>query len=64
MWPGIHTFSGDWSLAEVTLTLTVSSTDAEGDIAASWPTALTYSGGRLLEGDCLYGPAKAPEDEH
>lgn len=56
MWSGIHTFTGDWSVAEDTLTLALSSTDAEGSVADSWPRTLTYSGGRLLEGECLYGP--------
>ena len=63
MWSGIHTFSGSWHTVEDTLTLTVSSTDAEGELAASWPTTLSHSGGRLQEGDCLYGPAKVPADE-
>lgn len=63
MWSGVHSFSGGWSQVEDTLSLTVSSTDAVGEVAASWPATLTYSGGRLLENDCLYGPAKLPEEE-
>ena len=57
MWSGIHTFTGTWSLAEESLTFEVTKTSAQGEEAAVWPTMLTYAGGRLLEGDCLSGPA-------
>jgi hypothetical protein len=61
VWSGVHRFSGQWTLSELTITLSVSQTDAQGDIAAGWPTALTWSEGRLLEGECAYAPWVAPK---
>lgn len=61
VWSGVNTFSGQWSLTEQTITLTVENTDAEGETAAGWPASLTYSGGRVLEDECVYGPTKPPQ---
>lgn len=62
MWSGIHSFTGKWTLAEQTVTFTVSKTDAQGEQAEVWPEALTWAGGRLLEGDCAYAPMKIEDD--
>ena len=56
MWSGVHSFTGQWTLAEQTVALTVTKTDAQDAQAKAWPDALTWTGGRLLEGDCAYAP--------
>ena len=62
MWSGVHSFTGQWTLTEQTVALTVSKTDAKGELAEAWPDTLAWDGERLLEGDCAYTPMAVEDD--